>query len=147
VKTPVLEGFWPIGEHHSQRRFVVGANDPLFQPLRSELHQRGGFPLLVEPTAKCVHRAEPCVARDGLYAAFTKTNHECRKVGLVDLRGRLRLRLLEGVPRRLIPIPSFWRDVVNVSAFPQELIEELIEGHGDSGSLPTSLPSPFRANP
>ena len=91
MNTPVLEVFWPIGEHHSQRRFVVGANDPLFQPLRSELHQRGGFPLLVEPTAKCVHRAEPCVARDGLYAALTKMHHKGQKVGLGDLGGRARL--------------------------------------------------------
>jgi hypothetical protein len=30
---------------------------------------------------------------------------------------------------------------MNVGAFQQELIEELIEGHGDSGCFPISLPS------
>lgn len=54
--------------------------------------------------------------------------------------------LLEGVPRRLIPIPSLWRDVVDVGAFAEELIEELIEGHGDSGSFPISLPSLIQRN-
>lgn len=102
--------------------------------------------MLVEPTAKCVHRAEPCVARDRLYTALTKMHHKGQKVGLRDLRGRQQLRLFEGVPRRLIPVASFGSDVMNVSAFPQELIEELIEGHGDSGSFLISLPSLIRRN-
>ena len=86
----------------------------------------------MEPSAKCVHGTKPCVARDWLYSTVSKMNHECQKVGLRDLDGRRRLRLLEGVPRGLIPVARFRRDVVNVCAFPQELIEELIEGDGDA---------------
>lgn len=65
VDARVLERLRPIAEHDSQRRFTMGADDPLLQSLRPELHQRRSFPLLMEPSAQCVHRAEPCVARVG----------------------------------------------------------------------------------
>src|SRR5438093_9181042 len=103
----------------------------------------------MEPTAERVQAAQPAVARHGLDAALAQMHHEVLKVGACkDRRVRWpwrcrRLRAHERLPCGQVVVASLRRDVVEVNALAEELVEVGVEvSHGDSGSFPTVLSPP-----
>ena len=118
--------------------------DPLFQPLRLELHRRGQVVLVVQPATEGVHRTEPRVAGDGLHAPLAKMDDEALKIRFADQRTAVvavRRGLLcgrERFPRGSIPLKRRGGDVVDVGPLAKELLKELFETrHGARRSFPT----------